>query len=386
MRDAAPDPDDLHTLAARLAERCLATGRRVVTAESCTGGLVGHTCTEIAGLQHLVPGRGHRLCQRGQGGRPGRAGGDARGPWRRERPDGRRHGGGRPAAAGRGSRGRGDRHRGPGRRHRHQACRADVCRGRGRRRPRCAPLRLAVRPERRTSAPARLRPSSCCSTGWASRRDAHRRRRSAPDCCPRGRRGRSGLGSASTSSARPVPARPRRSCSRMRPVPRSTGCDPGGASPYTRGARGGRHPAGLGARGGRTWLAGWRCGRRSAGGHQGAHVGRARPSGARRGARRRACPPSRGSRSSRMPRRPRAGGSWRSPARTASPPRTGWLVHVLVAAGADPAAFVGALLPAAVTGGLPGDGALGEGWRVRGGGGRVRRQLRRRTGRTWRCC
>src|SRR4029079_15855185 len=31
----------------------------------------------------------------------------------------------------------------------------------------------------------------------------------------------------------------------------------------------------------------------------------------------------------------------------------GWLVHVLVSAGLDPAAFVGALLPASLTGGMP---------------------------------
>ena len=39
----------------------------------------------------------------------------------------------------------------------------------------------------------------------------------------------------------------------------------------------------------------------------------------------------------------------------------GWLVHVLVAAGADPSAFVGALLPAALTGGLPATARRGRG-------------------------
>ena len=39
----------------------------------------------------------------------------------------------------------------------------------------------------------------------------------------------------------------------------------------------------------------------------------------------------------------------------------GWLVHVLVAAGADPAAFVGALLPAELTGGVPATARRGGG-------------------------
>jgi UDP-N-acetylmuramate--alanine ligase len=39
----------------------------------------------------------------------------------------------------------------------------------------------------------------------------------------------------------------------------------------------------------------------------------------------------------------------------------GWLVHVLVAAGADPSAFVGALLPSALTGGPPGTARWGSG-------------------------
>jgi UDP-N-acetylmuramate--alanine ligase len=39
----------------------------------------------------------------------------------------------------------------------------------------------------------------------------------------------------------------------------------------------------------------------------------------------------------------------------------GWLVHVLAAAGLDPSAFVGALLPAALTGGLPSTARWGEG-------------------------
>jgi UDP-N-acetylmuramate--alanine ligase len=39
----------------------------------------------------------------------------------------------------------------------------------------------------------------------------------------------------------------------------------------------------------------------------------------------------------------------------------GWLVHVLVAAGLDPSAFVGALLPSELTGGIPGTARWGRG-------------------------
>lgn len=39
----------------------------------------------------------------------------------------------------------------------------------------------------------------------------------------------------------------------------------------------------------------------------------------------------------------------------------GWLVHVLVGAGSDPSALVGALLPSALTGGAPGTGRWGSG-------------------------
>jgi len=54
----------------------------------------------------------------------------------------------------------------------------------------------------------------------------------------------------------------------------------------------------------------------------------------------------------------------------------GWLVHVLVAAGADPSAFVGALMPASITGAAPATARRGDGDAVRRRGGRVRRQLR----------
>ena len=82
---------------------------------------------------------------------------------------------------------------------------------------------------------------------------------------------------------------------------------------------------------------------------------------------------SRGSRSSRT--RPR-GGRWSpSPARTASPrPRAGWSTSWWPP-GADPRAFVGALLPPRITGGPPRP-RDGDGTGVRRRGGRVRRQLR----------
>ena len=60
----------------------------------------------------------------------------------------------------------------------------------------------------------------------------------------------------------------------------------------------------------------------------------------------------------------------------------GWLVHVLVAAGPDPAAFVGALLPTSITGGAAVHRSAGAGPAVRRRGGRVRRQLRRLPART----
>ena len=57
---------------------------------------------------------------------------------------------------------------------------------------------------------------------------------------------------------------------------------------------------------------------------------------------------------------------------------SGWLVGVLAAGGADPGAFVGALLPGvADRGRAAGNRAAGRGGAVRRRGGRVRRQLRR---------
>jgi PncC family amidohydrolase len=47
--DPRDDPAALADLATRLAQRCTALGLTVTTVESCTGGLVGHTITEVPG-------------------------------------------------------------------------------------------------------------------------------------------------------------------------------------------------------------------------------------------------------------------------------------------------------------------------------------------------
>ncbi|WP_348760988.1 CinA family protein [uncultured Salinisphaera sp.] len=47
--DAAGPPADIDTLVAALAELMPARGQRLVTAESCTGGLIAAACTERAG-------------------------------------------------------------------------------------------------------------------------------------------------------------------------------------------------------------------------------------------------------------------------------------------------------------------------------------------------
>jgi nicotinamide-nucleotide amidase len=51
-----PSDDELLALSRRLGEACRERGRRVGTAESCTGGLVAHLITEVAGSSDYFAG------------------------------------------------------------------------------------------------------------------------------------------------------------------------------------------------------------------------------------------------------------------------------------------------------------------------------------------
>ena len=181
-------------------------------------------------------------------------------------------------------------------------------------------------------------------------------------------RGRSGAGpdgparsrpaSGSTSWARPAPARPRPRSWRIAPAARRERLRPGRPVALHAAARGRRHPARRGATTPRhvDRAAGRAAG--SAGRHEGADGDRPGSSGAGRGARRPASRSSRGSRSS--PTR-RSGRHARRRGRHARQEHDRGLARPRArrARAPIPAAFVGALLPPALTGGAPGHGPLG---------------------------
>lgn len=56
MTDGSPYPPDLQALAAEVLALARAQGVRIVTAESCTGGLVAGALTEVAGSSDVVEG------------------------------------------------------------------------------------------------------------------------------------------------------------------------------------------------------------------------------------------------------------------------------------------------------------------------------------------
>ena len=138
-------------------------------------------------------------------------------------------------------------------------------------------------------------------------------------------------------------------------------------SRYRAGVAAQRHPRSRQAR---------RAARGSCGRDQGTHLHRAGPPGAGGHPRGRRAPGgvAAGDRRCRADARRAADRGGR--ARTASPRRPAGWCTCWSARAAIPAAFVGALLPADLTGGTPSHRALGQRRRLRGGGGRVRRQLR----------
>lgn len=56
MTDASPYPADVQALAAEVLAAARAQGVRIVTAESCTGGLIAGALTEVAGSSDVVEG------------------------------------------------------------------------------------------------------------------------------------------------------------------------------------------------------------------------------------------------------------------------------------------------------------------------------------------
>ena len=158
--------------------------------------------------------------------------------------------------------------------------------------------------------------------------------------------------SGSTSSGPRVPARPPRRSSRPAPAPSSAAAIRAARRPTRRRSRppASRSPGRTTrptSRDGAARRTGWPSRRRS--------PRRAGPPRARRRARGRASRSSRGSRSS--PTRPSGGRLVAVAGTHGKSTSAGWLVHLAGRGGPDPSAFVGALLPAALTGGPAGDRA-----------------------------
>ena len=107
-----PDDATLRTYAEAVAESLIARGQSMVAAESCTGGWIAKTLTDIAGQLRLVRMRRRRVQLRGEGVAARRAAADARTHRRGEPGNRRRNGVRRARALRRERRGRGDRHRG----------------------------------------------------------------------------------------------------------------------------------------------------------------------------------------------------------------------------------------------------------------------------------
>ncbi len=130
--DPADDPPgDLRQLADRLQHLATGQGVTIGTAESCTGGLVGHAITSIPGSSAYYLGGVVSYSDRGEDRTPGCGGGPAGSPWGGLGSGGAGHGGGRPRPTRLRPRRRRDRGGGSGRRDGGQAGRVDV-RGHGR--------------------------------------------------------------------------------------------------------------------------------------------------------------------------------------------------------------------------------------------------------------